>query len=94
MSAFTREFVLSPVDSHKPFYGKASVREYRTENSRLLELRSYNSYNVARIRDGVLELLPDWNYSMTTRRHLRSFAVTFGVDDQLVTLIKAKKRKY
>lgn len=85
---------LVPMDSHKSFYGKASAREYRTEHSSLIELRSYNSYNVARIRDGVLELLPDWNYSRTTRRHLTSFAITFGVYDQLETLIKAKQRKH
>lgn len=90
----TLELTLSPVDGHKSFYGKASAIRQTSENGTVVLLRSYNSTNVARITNGVLELLPDWSYSMTTRRHLRSFAVTFGVDDQLETLIKAKKRKH
>lgn len=90
----TQEITLTPVDSHKSFYGKASAIRQTSENETIITLRSYNSTNVARIINGVLELLPDWNYSMTTRRHLWSFAVTFGVDDQLETLIKQKKRKH
>lgn len=89
---YMQEIILAPVDGHKSFYGKASAIRRNYNGETIIELRSYDSTQVARILNGKLELLRDWNYSRTTRRHLRSFAVTFGVDAQLDTLIKIRKR--
>lgn len=86
------EISLTPVDGHKSFYGKASAIRTTCNGKPALVLRSYESTEVARIVDRKLELLRDWNYSRTTRRHLLSFAVTFGVDDQLDALIKLRNR--
>lgn len=89
----TQQITLEPVDGRKSFYGKAHATKQTDKDHTVISLQSYES-TVARITDGKLELLPLWNYSQTTRRHLRSFAQTFGVSDQLETLIKEyKKRK-
>lgn len=89
----TTHITLEPVDGRKSFYGKAEAIKQTSEDKTVILLRSYDSTSVARITNGVLELLTDWNYSQTTRRHLRSFAATFGVEDQLETLIKAEKKR-
>lgn len=86
------EITLTPFDGHKSFYGKASAIRITCNGEPALLLRSYDSTEVARIVNGKLELLREWNYSRTTRRHLRSFAITFGVDDQLDALLNILKR--
>lgn len=57
-------------DSRKSFYGKAKVMEL--DNSR--KLFSYNT-EVSKIENGNFFIREGfWNYSQTTRRHVREFA--------------------
>lgn len=69
-------------DSRKSFYGKAQVAQ--DENDSILY--SYNT-KVAHIdKTGKLTLFPAWNYSLTTRRHVREFVKQFNVEDQFEAL--------
>ena len=74
-------------DSRKSFYGKAQVED--DGNSKTLY--SYNT-PVARVTDGKLELLPKWNFSQTTRRHVADFVKQMGVEDQYLKLKKGESR--
>jgi hypothetical protein len=64
-------------DARKSFYGKAQVED-TTEG---VFLYSYNR-NVAKIIGGQLILCPDWNYSQTTRRHVKEFCKQYDVEEQ------------
>lgn len=69
-------------DSRKSFYGKAQVAQ--DENDSILY--SYNT-KVAQVdKTGKLTLFPVWNYSLTTRRHVREFVKQFNVEDQFEEL--------
>lgn len=69
-------------DSRKSFYGKAQVAQ--DENDSILY--SYNT-KVAQVdKTGKLTLFPAWNYSLTTRRHVREFVKQFNVEDQFEAL--------
>lgn len=69
-------------DTRKSFYGKAQVAQ--DENDSILY--SYNT-KVAQIdKTGKLTLFPAWNYSLTTRRHVREFVKQFNVEDQFEAL--------
>ena len=64
-------------DARKSFYGKAQVED--TPDG--VFLYSYNR-NVAKIIGGELILCPDWNYSQTTRRHVKEFCKQYDVFEQ------------
>lgn len=64
-------------DARKSFYGKAQVEDIPDG----VFLYSYNR-NVAKIIDGQLILCPDWNYSQTTRRHVKEFCKQYDVEEQ------------
>lgn len=64
-------------DARKSFYGKAQVED--TPDG--VFLYSYNR-NVAKIISGQLILCPDWNYSQTTRRHVKEFCKQYDVEEQ------------
>lgn len=69
-------------DSRKSFYGKAQVAQDENEST----LYSYNT-QVAKVdKNGKLTLFPAWNYSQTTRRHVREFVKQFNVEDQFEAL--------
>ena len=69
-------------DSRKSFYGKATVAQ--DENDSILY--SYNT-KVAQVdKTGKLTLFPSWNYSQTTRRHVREVVKQFNVEDQFEAL--------
>ena len=55
-------------DARQSFYGKARVDDNDTEKT----LYSYNT-PVAKIVGGRVELLPKWDYSQTTLRHIKEF---------------------
>jgi len=55
-------------DRRQSFYRKAYVEE----KGGIKTLLSYRT-KVCRIKDGKVTLLPDWNYSSTTVRHVREF---------------------
>ena len=82
-------FELKPkFDSRKSFYGKATVDDEGGAKT----LYSYNT-PVARVTDGKLELLPKWNYSQTTRRHVADFVRQMDVEDQYLKLKKGESHK-
>lgn len=63
-------YELSPqYDSRKSFYGKAHVV---TDTDGTETLYSYNT-PVVEIKDGKVKLLPMWDSSMTTLRHVKEF---------------------
>ena len=70
-------------DARKSFYGKAQVE---TLNGKV-NLYSYNTL-VATVCDGVLSLTSDWNYSLTTRRHVNEFVKQMGVEEQFADIKK------
>jgi hypothetical protein len=55
-------------DARQSFYGKARVEDNGNEKT----LYSYNT-PVAKIADGKVELLPKWDWSQTTLRHVKEF---------------------
>ena len=68
---------LSPqYDSRKSFYNKAYVVDDNDGNSTLY---SYNT-PVCRIANGKVELLPKWDYSATTLRHVKDFLQQNGFE--------------
>ena len=68
-----KRFYLSPVDSHKSFYGKAIVKSIPGG----VILQSYNT-DVAACIDGRFIRL--WSgYSATTMRHVNAFAAYCGL---------------
>jgi hypothetical protein len=67
-------FTLFPSNGRKSFYGKAIVVEY--DNMKILY--SYDT-GVAKIVDGVPELLNTQWHSQTTRNHVRSFLDYYGL---------------
>lgn len=74
-------------DSRKSFYHKALVKvEDGTKT-----LLSYET-PVARVSCGKLELLPLWDYSTTTSRHVREFCRQLDVEDQLETMRKETRK--
>lgn len=63
-------------DSRLSFYGKAKV----AVNGNVETLFSYDS-EVAKIENGKLFIRSGfWNYSQTTRRHVKEFAKQHGFD--------------
>ena len=62
-------------DARKSFYGKARVDVNGDEKT----LYSYNT-PVARISDGKVELLPRWDESQTTLRHVKEFLKQNGFE--------------
>lgn len=64
-------------DSRKSFYNKAQV-DVNDENG-VKTLMSYNT-PVCRIANGKVELLPAWDYSATTLRHVKEFLQQNGFD--------------
>lgn len=78
-----RTYLEARFDSRKSFYNKAVVVD--TEDGKILE--SYQT-PVAKVVKGVLSLLPDWDYSPTTRRHVTEFAKQTNTYEQFV---EAKK---
>lgn len=66
-------------DSRKSFYHKAMVTVAKNGTQTLF---SYET-EVAKIKDGVLTLTKDADYSNTTRRHVKEFARQNDVEDQL-----------
>lgn len=68
---------LSPqYDSRKSFYNKANVVD---DNDGNMTLYSYNT-PVCRIQDGKVQLLPKWDYSATTLRHVKEFLLQNGFE--------------
>lgn len=58
-------------DSRQSFYGKAYYTEPARDGS--ITLYSYDTPVVRICADGEVELLPAWDYSATTLRHVREF---------------------
>ena len=73
-------------DARKSFYGKAHV----VADNGIVHLYSYE-VEVARIMNGQLDLLPEWNYSQTTRRHVNEFVKQYRLDEQYAKLKKEMK---
>lgn len=66
--------ILEPrYDARKSFYNKAETRE---ENGETI-LSSYG-VDVAKIKDGKVTLLPKWDFSQTTLRHVKEFLRQHG----------------
>ena len=66
---------LKPTDSHKSFYGKATVG---IAADGAATLYSYGTPILRKNADGSLDKL--WyGYSVTTMRHINSFCDTFGI---------------
>lgn len=74
-------------DSRKSFYHKALVQ---VENG-IHTLLSYET-PVAKIENGKLTLLSAWDYSATTKRHVKEFVIQHGVQEQFNELISGTKR--
>lgn len=74
-------------DTRKSFYNKAVV----VDDDGTKTLESYNT-PVARVSEGKLTLLPDWDYGTTTRRHVTEFAKQTGTFDQLAEYRKETRR--
>lgn len=68
-------FYLSPIDSHKSFYGKAIVKTVPNG----VVLQSYNTDVAACINGRFMRLWGD--YSATTMRHVNAFAAFCGLDE-------------
>lgn len=77
--------ILEPeYDTRKSFYNKAETRE---ENGETI-LSSYD-VDVAKIKDGKVTLLPKWDFSQTTLRHVKEFLRQHGFKaDSKVQMIK------
>ena len=80
--------LIARFDSRKSFYHKALVK---VEDNGIKTLLSYET-PVARVSFGKLELLPQWDCSMTTSRHVREFCRQLNVEDQLQAM-KNETRK-
>lgn len=74
-------------DARKSFYNKAVVVDI--DGGKLLE--SYNT-KVARVVNGKLELLPKWDYSATTLRHVAEFAKQTDTYEQLLAYKKETRK--
>lgn len=74
-------------DSRKSFYHKALV----TVDNGIHTLMSYET-PVAKIENGKLSLLADWDYSHTTRRHVKEFARQMDVLDQYEAVLKETRK--
>ncbi len=73
------EYMLKPrYDSRASFYNKARV-EVNYDGTEILY--SYDTPVAKCSPDGKCEVLPDWNYSQTTRRHVHEFLRQHG-DEQ------------
>lgn len=71
-SRMTEAPMLEPrYDSRQSFYGKAYYTEPARDGS--ITLYSYDTPVVRICADGEVELLPAWDYSQTTLRHVREF---------------------
>ena len=79
--------LIARFDSRKSFYHKALVE---VENG-IKTLLSYET-PVDRVSCGKLELLPQWDCSTTTSRHVREFCRQLNVEDQLEA-VKKETRK-
>lgn len=75
--------LMTQYDSRKSFGHKAIV----DDDGETKTLTSYLT-DVARVKDGKLTLLPAWNSSATTYRHVVEFAKQTGTYEQLA---EAKK---
>lgn len=71
-SRMTEAPILEPrYDSRQSFYGKAYYTEPARDGS--ITLYSYETPVVRICADGEVELLPAWDYSATTLRHVKEF---------------------
>lgn len=71
-SKMTEAPILEPrYDSRQSFYGKAYYTEPARDGS--ITLYSYETPVVRICADGEVELLPAWDYSQTTLRHVKEF---------------------
>ena len=73
-------------DAKQSFYGKARVDDNGNEKT----LYSYNT-PVAKIVDGKVELLPKWDWSQTTLRHVKEFLKQNGFE---ATSLSQMKKDY
>lgn len=71
------EYKLRPIyDSHKDFYGKATVQEYEYGNNHFIKVLTSYQTQVAAIRDNKPEVYG--TYSATTLRHIKEFLLQNG----------------
>ena len=70
-------------DSRQSFYGKARVDDNGSEKT----LYSYNT-PVAKISNGQVELLPKWDWSQTTLRHVKEFLKQNGFEATSLSQIR------
>ena len=70
-------------DARQSFYGKARVEDNNGE----LTLYSYNT-PVAKISNGKVELLPKWDFSSTTLRHIKEFLKQNGFEATSLSQIR------
>lgn len=70
-------------DARQSFYGKARVDDVNGD----LTLYSYNT-PVAKITNGKVELLPKWDWSQTTLRHVKEFLKQNGFEASSLAQIK------
>lgn len=74
-------------DSRKSFYHKALVQV----DGNVQTLLSYET-PVAKIENGKLALLSAWDYSSTTRRHVKEFIRQNGMEEQFNALVGGTKK--
>lgn len=77
--------LIARYDSRQSFYHKAVVHIEKNKTT----LYSYET-PVAVVSNGKLKLLPDWNYSNTTRRHVKEFVKQLNVESQYDELRRKK----
>lgn len=77
--------LIARYDARQSFYHKAVVRVEKNKTT----LYSYET-PVAVVSKGKLKLLPDWNYSNTTRRHVKEFVKQQNVESQYDELRRKK----
>lgn len=75
-------------DARKSFYHKAMVGITKNKTT----LFSYET-PVATIQNGKLKLLDAWNYSNTTRRHVKEFVIQNNMETQFEELKKSFKKR-
>lgn len=70
-------------DKRQSFYGKAMIDECSEKGKTVLTLYSYG-VPVAKldVDENKFSLLEKWNFSQTTRRHVKEFARQNDVEDQ------------
>lgn len=64
-------------DSSKSFYGKAQIVYGDFQTFRTIALYSYGTLIAEVCDSGAFYISKDWNYSATTKRHLKEFMAQF-----------------